>query len=456
MSRLAESDSLVSSRVRCLFRGMPGVVCAAAILVSGCARYKPLPLPAAPDLAANPVVTAPASRFWPAGVKPHPFPPNGLDETSVITLAVFANPDLKAARLQAGVASAQLLQAGLLPDPVFNGGYATSTLQYGYSLGLSEDIQALITRGAARAGAAAHQKQVDLEILWQEWQVAEKARELFIQERANEQLEQVMTRTRDLFAERYEVDKKALEKGNVTLSTLSSDVALLTNAQTSLRQVDTQANLTRHQLNALLGIQPEVRLPLIGPSESGQISENQFQAAVGQLEHTRVDLLALQAGYASQEQSVRESILAQFPSMSAGVEQGRDPIEGIDYIGPNVSLTLPLFNRNRGKIAEQRATRALMQQTYQARLDQAVGDANQVWSEIAIMQRQMKELHAALPLLQNSATAMEKSFREGNTDASLYVGAESSLLTNQANAIRLRASIENAQSALRTLLGLPF
>lgn len=456
MSRLAGLDSLASGGMPRLFRGMPSMVCAAAMLVSGCARYKPLPLPTAPDLAKTPVLTVPASKFWPAGVKPHTFPPDGLDETSVITLAVFDNPDLKAARLQAGVASAQLLQAGLLPDPVFNGGYATSTLQYGYSLGLSEDIQALITRGAARAGAAAHQKQVDLDILWQEWQVAEKARELFIQARANEQLEQVLTRTRDLFAERYGVDKKALEKGNVTLSTVSSDVALLTNAETSIRQVDTQANLTRHQLNALLGIQPEVRLPLIGPSESGEISEEQFQAALGELGHARVDLLALQAGYASQEQSVRESILAQFPSMSAGVEQGRDPIEGIDYIGPNVSLTLPLFNRNRGHIAEQRATRALMQQTYQARLNQAVGDADQVWSAIAIMQRQLKDLHAALPVLQDTANAMEQSFREGNMDASLYVGAESSLLANQADAIRLRASLENAQSALRTLLGLPF
>jgi hypothetical protein len=32
-----------------------------------------------------------------------------------MTLAVFNNPSLKAARLQSGVARAQVLQAGLLP-----------------------------------------------------------------------------------------------------------------------------------------------------------------------------------------------------------------------------------------------------------------------------------------------------------------------------------------------------
>jgi len=452
VSRLAGSRTLVSGRVPHSLHRMRCVVWIAAIFVSGCAKYHPLPLPSAPDLAKTPSLTAPASTFWPAGVKPHAFPNHGLDETSVITLAVFDNPDLKAARLQAGVASAQLLQAGLLPDPVFNAGYATSALQYGYSLGLNEDIQALITRGAAKAGATAHQKQVLLDILWQEWQVAEKARELFIQTRANDQLEQVLTRTRDLFADRYRVDERVLEKGDVTYNVVSADLALLTGAETSLRQLETAGNLTRHQLNALLGLQPEVRLPLVGPAQSRMISQEQFRAALGQLGKTRVDLLALQAGYESQEQSVRQSILAQFPSMSAGIEQGRDPIEGVNYIGPNVSLTLPLFNRNRGRIAEQRATRALMHQTYQARLDQAVGDADQVWSATVILQRQLGNLDAALPLLEKTATAMEQSFRQGNTAASLYVGAESSLLANQADAIRLRASLDNAQSALKTLL----
>ena len=427
-----------------------------AMLVSGCAKYHPAPLPAAPDLTKTPVLTLPAKDFWLPGLKPHKFPNNGLDETAVITLAVFDNPDLKAARLQAGVASAQLLQAGLLPDPKLNTGYATSAINYGYNIGLSEDIQALITRGAAKAGARAHQKQVYLDILWQEWQVGEKARELFIQAQADDRLQQVLTRTRDLLANRYHQDEAALKKGNVTSNTVSADLTVLTDAETSLRQLQIDANLTRHQLNQLLGLQPDVHLPLIGPNNIPPVSQDQFQAAVVALPHRRVDLLALQAGYESQEQSVRQSILAQFPAMSAGVDESRDPVEGVNYFGPNVSLTLPLFNRNRGQIAMQRATRTVLHQTYQARLDQAVGDADQVWSAIEIMQGQLRDLDARLPFLEKTAAATEQSFRQGNLDAGLYVSTESSLLAKQAEAIRLRASLDNAQSALRTLLGLPF
>ena len=138
-----------------------------ALFVSGCATYHPKPLPTAPDLAQVSVLTASASQFEVPGLKPHSFPTNGLDETAIVTLAVFNNPDLKAARLQAGVADAQLLEAGLLPDPQVSGGLGQSTFHTGYSIGLSEDLQALITRGAAKAAAKAHGQQVNLEILWQ-------------------------------------------------------------------------------------------------------------------------------------------------------------------------------------------------------------------------------------------------------------------------------------------------
>jgi len=437
-------------------RWMQYTACLFALLASGCAKYRPVALPTAPDLTKTPSLTVPASQFLLPGLKPHPFPKDGLDETSIVTLAVFDNPDLKAARSQAGVADAQLLEAGLLPDPVLSVGFATSALNYGYDAALSEDIQALITRGAARAAAVAHRRQVNLDILWQEWQVAEKARELFIQARADDRLQRVLNANRDLLARRYRQDNRAMQKGDLTLSTVSADLAVLVNADTSLRQLQLNANLTRHQLNQLLGLKPSVQLRLIGPDIAQPLSQEEFETAVAALPHRRADLLALQAGYQSQEQSVRRAILAQFPALSAGVDKSRDPAEGVNTFGPSVSLTLPLFNRNRGQIAIQRATRAVLRQTYQARLDQAASDADQVWQATRIMQCQLRDLDARLPILEKTAAAADQSFRQRNLDAGLYVNVKSSVLAKQAEAIRLQASLDNAQSALKTLLGLPF
>lgn len=426
-----------------------------ALFLSGCATYHPKPLPTASDLTDAPALTIPVSKLDLPGLKPHPFnPTNGLDETTVITLAVLNNPDLKAARMQAGVARAQLLEAGLLPDPQVSGGLSQSTLHTGYAVGLSEDLQALITRGAAKSAAKAHERQVNLEILWQEWQVDEKARELFIQTIADEQLQRTLTATRDLFANSYRQDKAALERDNMMANTVSADLAALADADANLHQLQLDINATRHELNQLLGLQPDAQLPLIGGSESRPLSRKEFQVAVAALPHRRADLLALQAGYQSQEQLLREAILAQFPSMSAGVEQSKSPEEGINSFGLTVNITLPLFNRNRGQIAIQRATRAVLYQTYQARLDQATSEADQIWQAAKIMAHQLRDLDARLSKLKEIASAAEQNFRQGNLDAAAYIILKSNFLVQQAQAIRLRASLDRAQSALEILLGL--
>ena len=138
-----------------------------------------------------------------------------------------------------------------------------------------------------------------------------------------------------------------------------------------VRQLQTEMNLTRHELNALLGLRPDVQLHLIGTTEIKPLSKDEFDRAITALPHRRADLLALQAGYQSQEELLRRAILAQFPTLSAGVDLERDPVEGVNAFGPEVSLSLPIFNRNQGQIAIERATRAVMWQQYQEQLDSA-------------------------------------------------------------------------------------
>ncbi len=432
----------------------------AAILISlalgGCATYKPRPLPLAPDLTSEAQLTVPATRLEVPGLAPHVISPQGLDVTDVMTLAVLNNPDLKAARFQENVADAQLLEAGLFPDPQFGASFATSALNYGGVLSLNQDIKAILTRGAAKAVARASGAQVHLNILWQEIQVAEKARELFIQAQSDDRLFEVLQTNRTLFDENYHRAQLAMEQGDETSTTVASDLTLVSDADTTLRQLQIDINLTQHELNALLGLDPEIKLHLIGQPQLRSLTRSAFEEAVSALPRKRVDLLALQAGYQSQEESLRRAVLAQFPSLSAGVDLERDPVEGVNAVGPEVTLTLPLFNRNRGQIAVQRATRDLLRQQYQAQFDAAVSQANQIWKTAEIMTAQLKDLDAQLPPLKSTTISAEQNLRQNDLDAGLYVTAQSNLLAKQAEEIRLRASLENARSALSTVLGLPF
>lgn len=437
-------------------QGVLGIVAGCASLLSGCAIYHPKPLPTRPDLARAPALSVPASNLGVPGLEPEPLDPTkGLTETNIVTLAVVDNPRLKAVRRQAGVAEAQLLQAGLLPDPQISGGLAKSSFFTGYSASLAEDIQALVTRGAAKGAARANLEQVNLDILWQEWQVAEQARELYIQTQALAELRDVFDQRRGLLARIYHQDEVLLGHGEVTAGEVAADFSAWDSAEAQWRSFELQENTTRHALDELLGLAPDIRLRLRGAPSPQLVTPAQYRAALAALPRRRPDLLALQAGYHSEEEQLREAILAQFPLLNAGVTKARSPEEGIQSIGFNVTLTLPLFNRNRGPIAVGRASRASLYQAYQASLDETMSQADQVWTAVGIMRGQLETLDARLSGLERATAAAKESLGRGNLSLADYASVESNAQAARAEDIQLRASLGQAQAVLAMILALP-
>lgn len=444
-------------RAAAVSRGVLAIAVGCSALVSGCAVYRPKPLPTGPDLARAPALSVPAGDLGVPGLKPAPFDPaKGLTEINVITLAVIDNPQLKAARLEAGVARAQLLEAGLLPDPQISGGLSKSSLFTGYSATVAQDIQALITRGAAEDAARAHLDQVNLDILWQEWQIAEQAQKLYIEMSALGELRRVLNERRELLARAYHADEALLRHQDITAGDVAVDFAAWNSAEADWRAFELNDNQTRHALDELLGLAPGVELRLRGDPSNGIITPAQYQGALAALPRRRPDLLALQAGYRSAEEELREAILAQFPLINAGVTKSRSAEEGVQSIGFDVTLTLPLFNRNRGPIAIGRASRAYLYQAYQTNLDETMNQADQVWTAVGIMRSQLESLDSRLSSLEQEAAASKKSLERGTSTLADYVRVDSNVLATRAQEIQLRSSIAQAQAVLSMLLAMPF
>jgi hypothetical protein len=135
-------------------------------------------------------------------------------------------------------------------------------------------------------------------------------------------------------------------------------------------------------------------------------------------------------------------------------------VQNTDFFTANLGRRLTGYSRSHISAFTSRNTLgecpAVLRQTYQARLDQAAGEADQVWNATEIMQSQLREVGGRLEVLRKNAVAVKKGFEQMNVSAALYVNIESTLLTTEADEIQLRASLGTAQSALETLLGLPF
>ncbi|MBV9841322.1 MAG: TolC family protein [Sphingomonadaceae bacterium] len=435
MSSLAPLPSAVP------FRASPVLALAA---LAGCAHYVPLPLVQTPPLA--PAVAAPPG-FVPGA-------PLGISQ--VAALAVENNPDLRGIRARRGVAQAQLVQAGILPNPSLSAailplisGPGSVT---GWNIGLTQDIKALVTYRAKRRAAGYSAGQVDAEILWQEWQVAGQARQLAADLIQGERSRPLLVETFDLLSRRNAILQRALAAGNATLVTAAPTLVALQGARTNLEALD-QAQLSRrHQLNALLGLEPDVILPLRATIDLPPFDPVAIRASLATLPDHRPDLLALRLGYEAQDQNVRVAILSQFPDLILGGTAASDNSAVING-GPSATIGLPIFDRNQGNVAIANATRAQLHEEYSARLAAAVGQVGATLTEMDQLARQLAVVQGDLPAARLAAERAALAFGASNLDERSYVDLVINRYTKEQEFMTLELALLDRQVALQTLVG---
>jgi len=157
-------------------------------VLAGCSTYRAQPLSAAAvDAALQPAaletVKIAAAKFQHPLIAPLTIDGrDGFTPDEIAVMTVITSPKLRALRDQLGVTQAQVVQAGLLPNPQF--GYTLDRLDdgnvpdlvEGKSLGLSWELTSVLTRHDRVAAAKATARSLDLSIAWQEWQAAQDSR----------------------------------------------------------------------------------------------------------------------------------------------------------------------------------------------------------------------------------------------------------------------------------------
>lgn len=433
-------------------------VIAAALTVSGCASYAPLPLGHAVGAASVAQLAAPTAGMPLPALAAHHFDPSdGLDVTETAMLAVANSPQLRLKRDELGIARAQAFAAGLLPDPQV-GVSADFPRQSGaglttaYSLGLSEDITALLTRSSRKAAARSQADQVNLDLLWAEWQTVAQARLLFDQVQSlRAQQARLDVEQRALATVSRYIDA-ALKAGNLTYDSASAGL----NAEADVRKRVADTAIALHQadsdLHLLLGLAPAAPLDLVGAPYRSEPSAAQVQAALADLPRRRPDLLALKAGYQSQEQRVRGAILGQFPALNIGFNTARDT-SAVYTNGLSIGITLPLFDRNRGNIAIERATRQQLHDSYAARLLATRGDMQRITGDLATLDSQLATLGAHVRQLDQARAAAERAWQAGTLDWPTYLAIRGNALSADLDLLAVQQEQARQSIALQALLG---
>jgi outer membrane protein, heavy metal efflux system len=358
------------------------------LVIAGCATYRPQPLD---DQTVTAALAPPdaASVLLLASSIHHPvLKPVTLDlaapwgPAQVALVAVVINPGLKALRRGRALAQAQVLQAGILPNPQLSltldhpVGGADGGAVNALGAGLTWEVTALFGRDARIAAAQEAADEVAIDVAWQEWQVAMAARlaatrlvALAAQVDQCERILAVLLTTSDRVTAAA-TSGLLLDGDRVQAEAAAHDASI------TLTQFRHDRDRQRLLLTQALGLPPGTPVRLDGPAFSARpIGDARRLAALWStdLRHRRLDLLALAKGYQSGEESLRAAILAQFPRISLGLQLSRDNTNVVSS-GFGLVIDLPIFDRNQGVIAADQATRDKLFDEYIDRLAGARND----------------------------------------------------------------------------------
>lgn len=433
-------------------------------ITSGCATYRPMPL--AQDAGTTAVLTLPPAdveRLMAAansrgggilidlsdGVSP--------DEAAVV--AVVASPSLRAERSKLDVASAQLVQAGLLPNPQITasvdpvtGGDTTDTTT-GWLVGLDWEVTSLIAHDAKISAARNESASVRLDVAWKEWQAAAAARLAVLDLMAAHALladavEQDRGQAENLASVRSAFDKRLKTVVDVAAAETASRAAHAT-VLTQEREVAHQSS----QLNRAMGLPPAQRVEaderLRLPSSISLPSANQlFEGA----EERRLDLVALRRGYDAQEDTLRAAVLGQFPKVSLGFNRANDT-SNVHTFGFGVTVDLPIFDHSQGAIAVATATRQQLHDEYADRLFTARADIAAAIADIEALGREIAAAEEAAAAAGRLTDTYRKAAEARNLDVSGYYTAWNEWAQRRAEVIKLKQLLAQNAVALELAAG---
>jgi len=351
----------------------------AGATLGGCRSYeaRPLDLPSFRDAwserdAAGPGVREFAARFdAESGALAGSFDTaDGLTVREGEVVALFFNPDLRVARLRAGVAAATLEHSGLWDDPTL--GVDAKKLLEGVSnpwklfagVGITLPVSGRLEAETARAGAehaaelarVANDEwtvRVTLRGAWSEWSAARARADATRDYLAG--LDRVVAIT-DALYEAGELSSSQTRPFHVERALRRAD----------LRAFEGDAAVGEAGLRSLMGLTPAAPVVLVPGIGGMEVTDDPEEVS----DRSPAMLLAA-AEYEVSERRLALEVRKQYPDITLVPGVGDD--RGTTEIGLGVSLAVPILNANRQGIAEAEARREEARAAYESEFERLCG-----------------------------------------------------------------------------------
>jgi cobalt-zinc-cadmium efflux system outer membrane protein len=292
-----------------------------------------------------------------------------LDADAAVRIALAQNRDLRAAFYEIGIARGQFVQAGLPPNPEIDLDMRRSTdmtqplqIDIGVEYDLTGLLMVPLRKGVAESELAAERLRIAGQVL----DTAYGARTAFYALQARQQELDLRNRALQAFQASFAAAEELHRAGNIPDVDLAIQRAAVESARVDVAEAENLVLDARENVNVALGLsgaqtQWNVAAPLPGPSDEPLVTDQMEKKAV----QASFELAELEA---RMQAASRRASLAQtegtVPHLSGGFHGERD---GAAWeIGGHVTVGLPVFDRNQGRVMSARSEFGVHRERYVA------------------------------------------------------------------------------------------
>lgn len=285
-----------------------------------------------------------------------------------VRIALAVSPRMQANFEQLGIAQGELLEAGLLPNPVLNAGvfFPLDGGLTNLEVGLEQDLLSLFYRPLRQRVAHKNFEMTKAMVTREVVAFVARIREAFYRVQADQQLGEMLRQVVKTTDAAAAAASALYEAGNITKLDHDQERTLLEEAKLALLNAETQLAINRERLIRLMGlwghrteVKVDSRLPGI-PDQVRPLADMEKRAVAASL-----DLKSLRLGIETQAARLNLANRSRlFPDLEAGPFAERD--EGEWEVGPEIALPVPIFNRGQGRLRLAHARLRQLQQEYTA------------------------------------------------------------------------------------------
>lgn len=315
--------------------------------------------------------------FWHNGTEPDKAAAERLDELlkkrltvdDAVQIGLLNNRELQAVYSELGVAQSDLVQAGLLSNPIFDAaikwpmpGGGRPELDLSVVMNFLDIFYLPLRKRVAMARFEEAKARVSGSVL----DFAARVRRTFFMHQANEQLLELRQTIVQALSASFEVTRRLHEAGNLNDLDFARDRVFLETGKLALRSGEVAVRQTREELNILMGLwgnqtdwQSEERMAEVPeqPVEMEDIERTALSRSIDLLNaRQRLTSAGEQLGFS------RTTALA--PELHGGPLGERT--DGSWEVGPTLEFAVPLFDQGQARIGRAAAELRRAQQEYYA------------------------------------------------------------------------------------------